>query len=139
MVLVTQDSYEKINKQSTIPTALVKAKEIKQEPLQKIHKNHQPNKNTYIGKSTQKKIDCGFCGQQNRTPLHKSPPKTVECSYCHKLGHFARVCRSNTETTRKRVNYIEETYDNEEKEESEPEEIRQITQINRILPDKNDH
>ena len=39
---------------------------------------------------------------------------------------------------RKRVNYIEETYENEE-EESEPEEIRQITQTKRILPNKSDH
>ena len=62
----------------------------------------------------------------------------AQCNNCHKLGHFARVCCSNTEKMRKRVNYIEETHDNEE-EESEPEKIRQITQVNRILPNESDH
>ena len=138
MDLVTQDSYEKRHKHSTIPTALVKEKEMKQEPIQKIHKKYQPNKNTYIGKPTQKKNDCGFCGQQNWIPLHKCPAKTAECKNCHNVGHFARVCRSKTEHTGKRVNYTEEFYGNEE-EESEHKEIRQITQINRIQPNKNDH
>ena len=34
--LITQDSYEKRHKQSTIPSALAKEKEIKEEPIQKI-------------------------------------------------------------------------------------------------------
>ena len=138
MDLVTQGSYEKRHKQSTIPTALLKEKKTKQEPIKKIHKKYQPNKNTYTGKPTQKKNDCGFCGQQNWTPLHKCPAKTAECKNCHKLGHFARVCRSKTEHTVKSVNYTEEIYGNEE-EESEPEEIRHITQINRIQLKQNDH
>ena len=86
MDLVTQDSYEKRHMQSTIPTALVKEKEIKQEPIQKIQ---------------QKKNDCGFCEQQNWTPLHKCPAKAAEFKNSHKLGHFARVCRSKTENTKK--------------------------------------
>ena len=54
------------------------------------------------------------------------------------MGHFAKVCRSKTNNTRKqRINYLEETYS--EEEESEPEEIQQITQINRVQPDKNDN
>ena len=53
------------------------------------------------------------------------------------MGHFARVCRSKTNKTKQRINYLEETYS--EEEESEPEEIQQITQINRVLPDKNDN
>ena len=36
MDLITQDSYEKRHKQSTIPSALAKEKEIKEEPIQKI-------------------------------------------------------------------------------------------------------
>ena len=54
------------------------------------------------------------------------------------MGHFARVCRSKNNNTRKqKINYLEETYN--EEEESEPEEIQQITQINRVLPDENDN
>ena len=55
------------------------------------------------------------------------------------MGHFARVCRSKTNknTRKQKINYLEETYT--EEEESEPEEIQQITQINRVLPDENDN
>ena len=63
----------------------------------------------------------------------------MECNNCHKIGHFARVCRSKTDNARRqRVNYLEAA--NSEAEESEPEEIQQITQINKKkLPDKNDN
>ena len=62
----------------------------------------------------------------------------MECNNCHKVGHFARVCRSKTYNTRKQiVNYLEAAHG--EKEESEPEEVQQKTQINEILPDKNDN
>ena len=55
------------------------------------------------------------------------------------MGHFARVCRSKTNknTRKQKINYLEETYTEEEKSESE--EIQQITQINRVLPDENDN
>ena len=66
------------------------------------------------------------------------PGFTVSCNNCHKMGHFARVCCSKTNSTRKqKTNYLEETYS--EEEESEPEEIQQITQINRVLQDKTDN
>ena len=47
MDLVTQNSYEKRHMQSTIPTALVKEKEIKQEPIQKIHKKTTKQKHIH--------------------------------------------------------------------------------------------
>ena len=62
----------------------------------------------------------------------------MESNNCHKVGHFARVCRSKTDNTRKQtVNYLEAAHS--EEDESEPEDIQQITQINKILPDKNDN
>ena len=137
MDLVTEDNYEKRHKQSTIPPALVEEKEIKEEPKLKI----QPrNKQSYRkkAKTTPKNNNCGFCGKQNSSTLHKCPAETVECLNCHNMGHFARVCCSKTINTRKqRINYLKETYS--EEEESEPEKIQQITQINRVLPDKNDN
>ena len=116
---------------------MAKEKEIKEEPIQKIQPRNNQNyrKNT---ETTPKTNNCGFCGQQNWSPSHKCPAKLVECNNWHKMGHFARVCGSKTNNTRKqRINYLEETYS--EKEESEQEEIQQNTQINWVLPDKNDN
>ena len=127
--LVTQDTYDKRHKQSTIPPALAKEKEIKEEPIQKIQPRDIQNyrKNT---EKTTKNNNCGFCGQQNWSPQHKCPAKTVECNNCHDIGHFARVCRCKTDNARRqRVNYLEAA--NSEEGESEPEEIQQITQINK--------
>ena len=134
MDLITQDSYEKRHKQSTIPSALAKEKEIKEEPIQKI----QPRNYRKKAETTTKNNNCGFCGLQNWSPSHKCPAKTVECNICHKMGHFARVCRSkiNNNKRKQEINYLEETYT--EGEESEPEKIQQITQINRVLRDEND-
>ena len=137
MDIETEDSYDKRHKQSTIPPALAKEKEIKEEPIQKI----QPRNKQHYRKSTEKTIknnNCGFYGQQNWSPQHKCPTKTVECNNCHKMRHFARVCRSKTDNARRqRVNYLEAA--NSEEKESEPEEIQQMTKINKILPDKNDN
>ena len=134
MELITQDSYEKRHKQSKIPPALAKEKEIKEEPITENTTTKLPEKKAEI---TTKNNNCGFSGQQNWSPSHKCTAKTVECNNCHKMGHFARVCRSKTNNNKRKqeINYLEETYT--EEEESEPEEIQQITRINR--PDENDN
>ena len=139
--LITQNSYDRRHKQFTIPAALAKDKEIKEEPIQKIQPKFKTDR--YRGRTIQKKRNCGFCGQQNWNPQHTCPAKNAKCNNCQKMGYFARVCRSKqNKNDQKRINYLEETSseeEEEEEEESEPEEIRQITQINKILPDNNDH
>ena len=59
--LITQNSYDRRNKQSTITPALAKDKEIKEEPIQKTQPIYKTDK---YGNTTQKKNNCGFCGQQ---------------------------------------------------------------------------
>ena len=135
MDIITQDSYEKRHKQSTIPSALAKEKEINEEPIQKIKPRNYRKK----AETTTKNNNCGFCGLQNWSPAHKCPAKAVECNNCHKMAQFARVGRSKTNNNKRKqeINYLEETYT--EEEESEPEQIQQITQINRVLPDENNN
>ena len=67
MDLVTQDSYDKRYKQSTIPPALAKEKESKEEPIQKIQPRNKQNYRKYT-ETTTKNNNCGFCGQQNWSP-----------------------------------------------------------------------
>ena len=122
------------HKQSTIPPALAKDKEIKEEPIQKIQPKYKTDKH---GNTTQKKNNCGFCGQQNWSPQHICQAKTAKYNKYQKLGHFARVCRSKqNKSDQRRINYFEDA--SSEDEENEPEEIRQITQTNKILHDNND-
>ena len=47
-------------------------KEIKEEPIQKIKTNNKTDK---YGNTTQKKNNCGFCGQQKWSPQHICPQK----------------------------------------------------------------
>ena len=126
MDLVTQDSYERRHKQSKIPPEL--AKKIKEEPVQKIQPRNKQIYRTNAETAT-KNNNCGF---------HKCSARTVDCNNGHNLGHFAIVWRSKTDSTRKqKINYFEETYN--EEEESESEEIQQITQINKGLPNENEN
>ena len=142
MNLVPQAATKKDMSNQRYPQHLRKKRK-KQEPIQKIQtRNKQDyrkdkNINTNFGATTQKNNNCGFCGQQNWSTLHKCAANLEECNNCHEMGHLAKVCRSKTKNlSKQRKNYIEETYDDEE--ESELEEIQQITRIKRVLPDKND-
>ena len=118
MDLITQGSYEKRHKQSTIPPALAKEKEKKEEPIQK----KQPR-----NKQNHRKIT-------NTNALQRRWDATTATK-----KDTSRECAAAKQTDNKRkqrVNYLEATHS--EEEESEQEEIQQITQINRILPEKND-
>ena len=137
--VVDKQTHKRLNsqtiKQSTIPTALAKNKEIKEEPIQKIQPKYKTDK---YGNTAQKKNNCGFCGQQKWNPQHLCPAKNAKCNNCQKMGHFARVRRSKqNKNDQRRINNVEDA--SSEEEESEPEEIRRITQINQILPDNNEH
>ena len=89
--LIKQDTYEKKNKKSTIPDALITTKEkaIKEEPIQRMERKfiNRPKPNTQPGKQ------CRFCGSPNWNPTHNCPAKEANCRNCEKKGHYAKVCR----------------------------------------------
>ena len=108
MDLITQDSYEKRGKQSTIPPALAKEKEIKKEPIQKL----QPRNNRKKTEIPTKNLNCGFCGQQNWSPSHKCPAKTVESNTCRKmvtLREYAAVKPITTNENKKSTTWKKHT------------------------------
>ena len=75
MDLVTQDSYNKRHKQSTIPQALAKEKEKKKNRYEKYNRETTKLPEKYRNDNIEQ---CGVCGQQNWSPQHKCPAKTVE-------------------------------------------------------------
>ena len=76
---ITQNSCDRRHTQFTIPPALTKDKEKKQEQNQKI----QP-KRYREQRKTSKSIICGFCRQQNWSPQHNYPAKTVNATIARK-------------------------------------------------------
>ena len=77
----TQNSSDRRHNRSKIPPALAKENKIKQEPVRKIpeRQNRDYTKTKYktnnYENTTQKKNNCGFCGQQNWTPTIYSRQK----------------------------------------------------------------
>ena len=128
--LVTRDSYDKRHKQSTTPPSARKRERNKRGTNTKNVTTRQtklPEKH----RKDNKKQQLWILWTKKLAPTTQMPRKTVKCNNCHKIRHFARVCR------RRRVNNLEPA--NSEEEESEPEEIQRITEINKILPDKHDN
>ena len=96
---ITQNSYDRRHKQSTIPAALAKDKEIKEEPIQKIQPKVKTDK--YGDRTTQKKNNCGFCGQQNWNPQHTCPAKKRNATIARKWATSHEYAAVNkTETTK---------------------------------------
>ena len=136
MDLVTQDSYEETQKQSTAPRALVKEKRNKTGTYTKNTTIFRTNKNNYAGKSTQKKTIVDSVDK--KSGQHYSNTQQRPWSVTTQTGTLRKSMPQHQWEHKKRINYIAQTYDDEE-EENETKEIRQAPQINRILPDKNDY
>ena len=89
--IIKQNTYEKKNKQNTIPEAFLSIKEkhiIKEEPIKKIERfgTRQKIKNF-------RNRACRSCTAPNWTSMHKCPALDVNCTKCGKKGHYARACR----------------------------------------------
>ena len=88
MDLVTQDSYEKRHKQSTIPPALAKEKEIKEEPIQKIQpRNHR--KNTGITAKNNIAVSADSKTGHHRTNARQKPQNATIATKWDTLQEFA--------------------------------------------------
>ena len=64
-----------------------------------------------MGKTTNSKKLCSYCGLNHTPQKSACPAADRTCLKCNKLGHFARVCRlkqTSTTTTKKSVKYVEE-------------------------------
>ena len=101
--LIKQNTYEKKNKNNTIPEALTLTKEkhiIKEEPIQRMERLGTKTKNKQFGNRT-----CRFCNVSNWTPIHKGQALEANCNKCGKKGHYAKACRQkfNNNRTVKRL------------------------------------
>ena len=67
MELITHNSYDRRHKQSTIPPALAKHKEIEEEPIQKYNQNIKP-----INTATQHKRKTTADSVDNKTGVHNT-------------------------------------------------------------------
>ena len=55
-------------------------------------------------------VKCGNCGYNHPRDRDKCPAKGQKCGKCHKLNHFAGVCRSS----KKKIHTVEEDPDESE-------------------------
>ena len=98
--LIRHNTYEKKNKENTIPEALITTKEkqlIKEEPIQRIEKFGNRTKSKMTGTR-----QCSFATA--RIGVHKCPALESNCNNCGKKGHHARAWRQkqiNNRTVKK--------------------------------------
>ena len=115
--MIKQNTYEKKNKQNTIPELLISTKEkhiIKEEPIQRIERIGTRPKNKNF-----RNRGCRFCTAPNWTPLHNCPALDVNCIKCGKKRHHSKACRqktNNNRTVKRLTNESDET--SSESEES---------------------
>ena len=75
----------------------------------------QPQK---LGQSLQDRNSCYRCGGTQSHPRAQCPAKDSLCQTCHKVGHYARVCRSKGKSV-KQIQAAEETVQDSNEEEVE--------------------
>ena len=132
-----QNTYEKKNKKTTIPEALISTKEkhmINEEPTQRMERFRTRPKNKNFGNQT-----CRFCNAPNWTPIQKYPALEANCNKYGRERQYAKVCRqqiNNNNRTVKRP--TEETDDHVETSTDSDESIHHIKE-NRTIEEKNKH
>ena len=72
--------------------------------------------------------DCRFCGKPNWSMEHICPARKAQCNNCKKMGHFAKVCKSET------VSRIKEATSSDTSTEPWPEidHIQSVNGVNRV-------
>ena len=97
--LIRQNSYDRRHKQSTIPTALEKDKEIKEEPIQKIQPKFKTDK--YGDRTTQKKTTAYFVDNKIGTHNIHARQKLRNATIARKWATSHEYAAVNkTETTK---------------------------------------
>ena len=129
--LFKQNTYEKKNKKSTIPEAIISTKEkhaIKEEPIQRMERlGTQPNTGPTGNRP------CRYCGKPNWTPLQKCQAIETNCNKCGKRRHYAKVCRQKYTNNRTVKTLTEEESDERSGTSSESNEsIHHIKEVKKI-------
>ncbi|XP_031571382.1 uncharacterized protein LOC116305583 [Actinia tenebrosa] len=78
---------------------------------QKIKRKAKPPKKVYENPPSRKET-CRRCGYEAHEQGQKCPAKSEKCNVCHKIGHFARVCRKRREVSR--INEVSEESSSDE-------------------------
>ena len=75
-----------------------------------------------------RKVDCIRCGAPTWSKLHDCPAKTKKCLNCGKIGHYAKLCRTEQKSDRK-IKHIHPELEASSAEEDEwsPNKIHLIT------------
>ena len=96
---ITQNSWDRRHKQSTIPPALGKEEEIKQEPIQRIQTgNDVKHQFETIGILRTTTLDTQTQLSDKNGKMQQLPEKC----------QFARVCRGKSHSNTRKINYLED-------------------------------